>query len=55
MIDACVLGQDSGLLQQSCDMTRGLYLKVPSQDVFLQYLLVSLMLPGLYMLFDLKF
>nr|CAB3251311.1 general transcription factor IIH subunit 3-like [Phallusia mammillata] len=41
VIDACVLGQDSGLLQQACDMTGGMYLKVPTQDVLLQYLLTA--------------
>ncbi|CAK8693818.1 unnamed protein product [Clavelina lepadiformis] len=41
VVDSCVLGQDSGLLQQACDMTGGLYLKVPSQYAFLQYLLTA--------------
>lgn len=40
-IDSLVLGQDSGLLQQACDMTGGLYIKVPNQHSVLQYLLVS--------------
>lgn len=38
-IDACVLGQDSGLLQQACGMTGGIYFKVPTQESLLQYLL----------------
>ena len=41
MIDACILGSNSGLLQQACDMTGGLYLKVAKEETFLQYLLVS--------------
>nr|XP_002120803.1 general transcription factor IIH subunit 3-like [Ciona intestinalis] len=41
VVDACILGQDSGLLQQACDMTSGMYLKVPHQDAFLQYLLTA--------------
>ncbi|XP_053444734.1 general transcription factor IIH subunit 3 isoform X5 [Nycticebus coucang] len=46
LIDACVLDSDSGLLQQSplcvlqaCDITGGLYLKVPQMPSLLQYLL----------------
>ncbi|ELK14274.1 General transcription factor IIH subunit 3 [Pteropus alecto] len=39
LIDACVLGSDSGLLQQACDITGGLYLKVPQMPSLLQYLL----------------
>ena len=27
-VDCCMLGQDSGLLQQGCDITGGVYLKV---------------------------
>ncbi|KFO23512.1 General transcription factor IIH subunit 3 [Fukomys damarensis] len=38
-IDACVLDSDSGLLQQACDITGGLYLKVPQMPSLLQYLL----------------
>uniref|UniRef100_H2YE82 General transcription factor IIH subunit 3 n=1 Tax=Ciona savignyi TaxID=51511 RepID=H2YE82_CIOSA len=41
VIDACILGHNSGLLQQACDMTNGLYLQIPNQDVFLQYLLTA--------------
>ncbi|CAK6439954.1 unnamed protein product [Pipistrellus nathusii] len=39
LIDACVLDSDSGLLQQACDITGGLYLKVPQMASLLQYLL----------------
>nr|XP_051684842.1 general transcription factor IIH subunit 3 isoform X1 [Oryctolagus cuniculus] len=39
LIDACVLDTDSGLLQQACDITGGLYLKVPQMPSLLQYLL----------------
>ncbi|CAI5797137.1 general transcription factor IIH subunit 3 isoform X1 [Podarcis lilfordi] len=41
LIDACVLDSDSGLLQQACDITGGIYLKVPHMPSLLQYLLVS--------------
>ncbi|XP_042297677.1 general transcription factor IIH subunit 3 isoform X1 [Sceloporus undulatus] len=39
LIDACVLESDSGLLQQACDITGGIYLKVPHMPSLLQYLL----------------
>uniref|UniRef100_A0A8D2DVJ8 General transcription factor IIH subunit 3 n=1 Tax=Sciurus vulgaris TaxID=55149 RepID=A0A8D2DVJ8_SCIVU len=39
LIDACVLDSDSGLLQQACDITGGLYLKVPQMPSLVQYLL----------------
>lgn len=39
LIDACVLDSDSGLLQQACDITGGLYLKVPQRTALTQYLL----------------
>ncbi|KFP27765.1 General transcription factor IIH subunit 3, partial [Colius striatus] len=39
LIDACVLDSDSGLLQQACDITGGIYLKVPHMSSLLQYLL----------------
>uniref|UniRef100_A0A7N4PWQ7 General transcription factor IIH subunit 3 n=1 Tax=Sarcophilus harrisii TaxID=9305 RepID=A0A7N4PWQ7_SARHA len=39
VIDACVLDTDSGLLQQACDITGGIYLKVPQMLSLLQYLL----------------
>ncbi|XP_036907814.1 general transcription factor IIH subunit 3 isoform X1 [Sturnira hondurensis] len=39
LIDACVLDSDSGLLQQACDITGGMYLKVPQMPSLLQYLL----------------
>ncbi|KAM8865435.1 general transcription factor IIH subunit 3 [Synchiropus picturatus] len=39
LIDACVLASDSGLLQQACDITGGLYLKVPQKVALAQYLL----------------
>lgn len=39
LIDACVLDSDSGLLQQACDITGGLYLKIPQRVALTQYLL----------------
>ncbi|KAL4646596.1 general transcription factor IIH subunit 3 isoform X1 [Arapaima gigas] len=39
IIDACVLATDSGLLQQACDITGGLYLKIPQKIALAQYLL----------------
>lgn len=39
LIDACVLDSDSGLLQQACDITGGLYLKIPQKAALAQYLL----------------
>ncbi|XP_031440733.1 general transcription factor IIH subunit 3 [Clupea harengus] len=39
LIDACVLDSESGLLQQACDITGGLYLKVPQKVALTQYLL----------------
>lgn len=39
LIDACVLDTDSGLLQQACDITGGIYLKIPQVNSLLQYLL----------------
>ncbi|KAE8635037.1 hypothetical protein XENTR_v10002494 [Xenopus tropicalis] len=39
LIDACVLDSDSGLLQQACDITGGIYLKLPQANSLLQYLL----------------
>ncbi|XP_067862349.1 general transcription factor IIH subunit 3 [Heptranchias perlo] len=39
LIDACVLDSDSGLLQQACDITGGLYLKIPHMLSLAQYLL----------------
>ncbi|XP_038061835.1 general transcription factor IIH subunit 3-like isoform X2 [Patiria miniata] len=38
-IDACILEKDSGLLQQACDITGGMYLKIPQISGLLQYLL----------------
>ncbi|GLG98672.1 Uncharacterized protein GBIM_05280 [Gryllus bimaculatus] len=38
-IDVCSLDQDLGLLQQGCDITGGLYLKIPQLQGLLQYLL----------------
>ncbi|CAL1538333.1 unnamed protein product [Lymnaea stagnalis] len=38
VIDACVLDSDSGLLQQACDITNGIYLKIPQPLGLLQYL-----------------
>ncbi|KAM6931039.1 general transcription factor IIH subunit 3 [Xenentodon cancila] len=39
LIDACILDSDSGLLQQACDITGGLYLKIPQKGALAQYLL----------------
>ncbi|XP_026198194.1 general transcription factor IIH subunit 3 [Anabas testudineus] len=39
LIDACVLDSDSGLLQQACDITGGLYVKIPQKLSLAQYLL----------------
>ncbi|XP_037387532.1 general transcription factor IIH subunit 3 isoform X2 [Pygocentrus nattereri] len=39
LIDACVLDSDSGLLQQACDITGGLYLRIPQKTALVQYLL----------------
>lgn len=40
VIDVCALDQHLSLLQQGCDITNGLYLKVPQLQGLLQYLLV---------------
>ncbi|GIY75443.1 general transcription factor IIH subunit 3 [Caerostris darwini] len=39
IIDACVIEKDSGLLQQGCDITGGMYLKIQNVAALLQYLL----------------
>ncbi|XP_018570632.1 general transcription factor IIH subunit 3 [Anoplophora glabripennis] len=39
VIDVCTLDQHLSLLQQGCDITNGLYLKVPQLQGLLQYLL----------------
>jgi len=39
-LDVCSLDQDLGLLQQGCDITGGLYLRIPQLQGLLQYLLV---------------
>ncbi|XP_056602240.1 general transcription factor IIH subunit 3 [Triplophysa dalaica] len=39
LMDACMLDMDSGLLQQACDITGGLYLKIPQKIALAQYLL----------------
>ena len=41
MIDACLFNHDSGLFQQACDITNGIYLKIPHMKGLLQYLLVG--------------
>ncbi|RDD38097.1 General transcription factor IIH subunit 3 [Trichoplax sp. H2] len=40
-IDACVIEKDSGFLQQACDITGGIYLKLQSPSGLLQYLLTA--------------
>lgn len=42
VIDVCALDQHLSLLQQGCDITNGLYLKIPQLQGLLQYLLVSM-------------
>jgi transcription initiation factor TFIIH subunit 3 len=39
-LDVCSLDQELGLLQQGCDITGGLYLRIPQLQGLLQYLLV---------------
>ncbi|GAB1608153.1 general transcription factor IIH subunit 3-like [Argonauta hians] len=39
IIDSCILGDDSSLLQQACDITGGTYLRLPTVSGLLQYLL----------------
>ncbi|KAG8227187.1 hypothetical protein J437_LFUL003393 [Ladona fulva] len=39
VIDVCSLDQEPGLLQQGCDITGGLYLRIPQIQGLLQYLL----------------
>lgn len=39
LIDVCSLGKNLSLLQQGCDITGGLYLKLSQVDGLLQYLL----------------
>ncbi|GBM40454.1 General transcription factor IIH subunit 3 [Araneus ventricosus] len=39
LVDACVIEKDSGLLQQGCDITGGMYLKIQNVSALLQYLL----------------
>lgn len=43
VLDVCALDQHLSLLQQGCDITNGLYLKVPQISALLQFLLVSLL------------
>ncbi|CAF0769381.1 unnamed protein product [Adineta ricciae] len=38
-IDGCILNNESSLLQQACDLTSGIYLRVPDPNGLLQYLL----------------
>jgi transcription initiation factor TFIIH subunit 3 len=42
LLDACVIGEDSNLLQQGCDITGGIYIKIPQPSGLLEYLLASL-------------
>ncbi|ELU14215.1 hypothetical protein CAPTEDRAFT_169977 [Capitella teleta] len=47
IIDACIMDEDSPILQQVCDITGGFYLKTPQPSALLQYLLwVFLLEPG---------
>lgn len=39
VVDACILDNESVLLQQACDITEGIYLKIPQLSGLLQYLL----------------
>lgn len=39
-IDVCSLEHDIALLQQACDITDGVFFKVPNLAALLQYLLV---------------
>jgi hypothetical protein len=54
-LDVCSLDRDMGLLQQGCDITGGLYLRIPQLQGLLQYLLVmsqpfcDLLYPSLYL------
>lgn len=41
MIDVCSLKHDIALLQQACDITEGIFFKVPNLSALLQYLLVN--------------
>jgi len=38
-VDCCMISQDSGLLQQGCDITGGVYLKVDFIERLLEYLI----------------
>ena len=38
VIDACMIGQHSGLLQQACDITGGMYLRIERVQGLLQFL-----------------
>lgn len=42
IVDVLSMEHDLGLLQQGCDITGGLYLKIPQIHGLLQYLLVLL-------------
>lgn len=42
IIDVCAVDQHLSLLQQGCDITNGLYLKIPQIQGLLQYLLVHI-------------
>ncbi|KAK7087555.1 general transcription factor IIH subunit 3-like [Littorina saxatilis] len=39
VIDACIIENESGLLQQACDITGGIYLKIPQETALVQYML----------------
>lgn len=44
LLDVCSFDHDLSLLQQGCDITGGMYLKVPQIAALIQYLMVSFIL-----------
>ena len=47
-IDVCSLEHDIALLQQACDITEGVFFKVPNLSALLQYLLVIFSSPEVH-------
>jgi len=41
LIDVCSLDHDLSVLQQGCDITGGIYLKIPQISSLIQYLMVK--------------